>query len=300
MLKISKKILITTLFLLCFFGLAQKSLAVDVFLFSANKEMSSDQFVVSFGLDTGSDKINAIFGELTYDQDILELVSTSNANSIISLWVEAPTTQNNGIVSFSGIVPGGFGGQGKIISLIFKSKTGDKEISKFVKIKEIEVLRNDGTGQAVTTKIISASQNIIDVLDVSSALDTNAPELFKPLLSKNNPLLGDQSYLIFNTTDKGSGVAKYFVAESKTELKIKDKKTVEEGVVWVEATSPYLLTDQSLSSYVYVKVVDRSGNVLVAELERGEKFYQFWWFWVIIIMALSSVILWWKRRKKSF
>lgn len=294
MLKISYKISITISFFIALTLLSRSCLAVDIFLFSANKEILSDDQVVTLGLDTGEDKINAISGELSYSQDILELVSISNANSIIPLWVEAPSTKNSGLVSFSGVVPGGFSGQGKIISLIFKAKTGDKDVVNLVKIKKIDILRNDGSGTIVPLKIITPNVSLVRSLDLASVGDTNAPESFRPVLSQNDPLLGNQSYLIFNTTDKGSGIEKYFVIESPTKLKDKNNS------LWVEATSPYLLQDQTLSSYVYVKAVDRAGNSLVVELERGKKFYQIWWFWVIIIMALTSVSLWWKRKRKSF
>lgn len=293
--EIRKKILtLGTFFLLIVISqlLPIEVFAVDVFLFSAKREISSDDLIVSLGLDTGEDKINAVSGEISYDQNILELVSISNANSIIPLWVESPSNKNSDSVSFSGIVPGGFGGQGKIISLIFKSKKEVSDVVKAVQINNIEILRNDGSGTIIPTKIIMPSLELANSLDIASVGDTDAPELFKPILSKNDPLLGGQSYLIFNTTDKGSGIDKYFVIESSTKLKSKD------DALWVEAMSPYLLQDQTLSSYVYVKVVDRAGNSLVVELEKEKKFYQIWWFWVIITVALTSVILWWKRKRK--
>ena len=277
------------------FFLATPALALDIFLFPAQPELSNDSLVVSFGLDTGADKINAVSGELSYDVSKLELVTTSNANSFISLWLEAPNTKTAGSVSFSGIAPGGFAGQGKIISLIFKSKTGEHEALNFVHIKNVEILKNDGTGSPIATKIISPSASLISSLDVSSASDNSAPELFKPILSKNDPLLGNQSYLIFSTTDKGSGVDKYFVAETKSRLNIHNAESLS-AAMWQEAESPYLLQDQSLSSYVYVKAVDRAGNALVVELDQGKNIYQFWWFWVIIIVALIGVCLWLKRK----
>lgn len=291
-----KFILITVFLLFGIFSFARLCFAVDVFLFTGSQELENDELVVTLGLDTGSERINAISAELSYDPTFLELVSTSNANSIIPLWVLAPEAQDFAPVSFSGIVPGGFGGSGKIVSLIFKTKGESQDFLKFVQIKEIQVLRNDGTGQVIPTAIISPPDSIISQLDVSSGFDRFPPETFQPLLSRDNQFLDGQSYLIFNTTDKGSGVAKYFVAESKTRLKLKDPTSLSTGVIWQEAVSPYLLRDQTLASYIYVKAVDRAGNIQVVGLDQGKKFYQFWWFWVIIIISVLGVCFWWKRK----
>ncbi|HRZ30345.1 MAG TPA: hypothetical protein P5274_01610 [Candidatus Paceibacterota bacterium] len=293
------RLIIASLFLVVVFGTARQSLAVptvDVFLFAGSQELASDDFVVTLGLDTGSERVNAVSGVLSYDATYLDLDSISNANSIIPLWLEFPRAGSSTPVSFAGIVPGGFGGTGRIISLIFKTKGEDQDFLKHVQIKKIEVLRNDGLGQIIPTAIISPSAQIVSQLDVLTGLDQLPPEDFQPLLSQDNQFLDGQSYLIFNTTDKGSGVAKYFVAESKTKLKLKDQTSLETGVAWQEAQSPYRLQDQSLSSYVYVKAVDRAGNVLVVGLDQEKKFYQFWWFWIIIIISALSVCFWWGRK----
>lgn len=269
--------------------------AADVFLFSANQEFLGDDIVVSLGLDTGSEKINTVAGSLSYDHSYLELVSVSNANSPISLWVEAPTLEIPGIVSFSGVIPGGFSGQGKILSLIFKTKVGERDVVDAVKIKTIEILRNDGLGTAVETNIISPDQDLIKMLNISSSVDDNAPEVFKPILRREDPLFDGQSYLLFNTTDKGSGIDKYFVLESERSLNLKDQEALTR-VTWSEAKSPYLLQNQNIAKHIYVKVIDRAGNSLIVELEGEKKFYRFWWFWVIIIIALIGVCFWWKRK----
>lgn len=283
--KETRKKLSLFIFVLLFIFVSQfwpiKMFAADVFLFSANQELADDGVIVSLGVDTGPDKINAITGELTYDQSILELVTISNANSIVPLWVESPVSKIPGIIYFSGVIPGGFGGQGKIISLIFKSKVEGHNVIKNVKIKTIEILRNDGLGTIVEANLVSPKQETIRALDISSSVDNNKPELFRPILRKNDPLFEGKSYLLFNTTDKGSGVDKYFVSE---------------GTSWQEATSPYLLLDQNIARHIYVKAVDRAGNSLIVEVDQGKKFYQFWWFWVIIIVALIGVCFWCKRK----
>jgi len=70
---------------------------------------------------------------------------------------------------------------------------------------------------------------------------------------------------------------------------------------WVIGESPYLLKDQGLKSYIYVKAIDKSGNVRTAFLTptnlrfRLEKYAI---YTIMIIVALFLVVLWRKNRKK--
>lgn len=272
--------------------------AADFFLFQANKELPNEEVVVSLGLDTNSEKINVVAGELIYDESKLELISFSNANSIVPLWVENPKLTNIGKVSFSGVVPGGFSGVGKVISLVFKSLKPIDDASKYVSVKNLEILRNDGSGQPVVSKQVKPSKNHLSLLRQEMLIDNIAPELFQPILSRKDVLFGGESYLIFNTTDKGSGVEKYFVAESKKKIDIKKIRELDQEMNWNLAESPYRLRDQELKSYLYVKVVDRAGNALVVEYDQAKKIYQLWWFWIIIIVIALGVWLWLKKRNR--
>ena len=59
--------------------------------------------------------------------------------------------------------------------------------------------------------------------------------------------------MAFSTTDPQSGIDHYEILEGS-------------DTVWHNATSPYRLTDQSLSSNIYIRAVDGAGNFRVVEL----------------------------------
>jgi len=59
------------------------------------------------------------------------------------------------------------------------------------------------------------------------------------------------------------------------------------NVKWNIAESPYVLQDQGLHSFIYVKAVDRAGNgrIEVVRSRYPMKWYETWWFWFIIIIV---------------
>ena len=73
---------------------------------------------------------------------------------------------------------------------------------------------------------------------------------------------------------------------------------------WKVAKSPYLLEDQGLSSFIFVKAVDKAGNERTEKLEplhpQGA-WYNNGFFWIIIIGALAilGIVLSWKRKSKK-
>ena len=84
--------------------------------------------------------------------------------------------------------------------------------------------------------------------------DTDPPELFTPEITSDSNVFDGRWFLVFAAQDKGSGVANYAVHESrqiKSQIATKD---------WNAAESPYLLNDQKLKSYIYIKAVDKAGN----------------------------------------
>jgi len=101
---------------------------------------------------------------------------------------------------------------------------------------------------------------------------------------------------VFGTQDKGSGIDHYEVAES-------DNPFVNEAnLVWRRAESPELLQDQSGRSTVYVKAVDRDGNVRIEKvLGTAGRLYKWLAICGILILCIIAAVfarlLWRKRRK---
>ena len=124
--------LATTLYFLLFFLFVFSSSFVFAasgrFTIGTDKEEvpAGEHFSVSVLFKSGGERINALEGELIFPHDSLRLVSISDGNSAINLWVEKPRLVSDGVIGFSGITPGGLDGSKnkaiKIFSIIFEAK----------------------------------------------------------------------------------------------------------------------------------------------------------------------------------
>jgi hypothetical protein len=106
--------------------------------------------------------MNAIEGAISFPSDILQVVSVSKTNSVLSLWVQEPTFSNaNGTISFSGVVPnpGYTGNRGQIISIQFRGKQiGSGPV---VFSSSSQVLANDGNGTDILNGTQSATITVV-------------------------------------------------------------------------------------------------------------------------------------------
>jgi len=289
--------------------------AAELTLYSKIQEIGlNQQFKVDLFLNTEGESINALEGKILFSNELLELKEINDGGSIVSFWLDKPTTLNNTNINnarndtnidmtrkdtndfthentlkerqdvvFSGIVPGGFSGEkGLILSLVFKTK---KEGKTFIEILDSKVLLNDGLGTEAKLKtenlLISINPNI-SVSEYVIPVDKEPPEDFKPEIVSDPNIFDGKYSLIFETKDKGSGIDKYFIYENtrkRTRIDTKD---------WMIAESPYLLKDQKLRSYIYVKAVDKAGNERIVYLNPKYplKWYEKWENWIIIILII--------------
>ncbi len=236
---------------------------------------AGEQFEMSVFLNAEEEPINAIEGKVVFSGDLLELKQIRDGNSIINFWVEKPKATGNQII-FSGIIPGGYQEtNGFIFSAVFEAK---KDGSSTIEIRDAKILLNDGKGTVAKTAQISILQNAIPKVE-----DADPPEDFKPEIAADPAIFNGKWFLVFATQDKISGIARYFIHESarKKEITRIDAK-------WVEAESPYVLKDQKLRSFVYVKAVDKAGNerIAVVKPKYPIRWYEMWWVWIIIILVI--------------
>ena len=128
------------------------------FLPSSNEILINKSFVVEARLDTEKQNINTIEAKIIYPIDTLEIADISDGGSIISLWPEAPKIKD-GEINFVGGIPNGFTGDGKIFSVIFKSKKiGDATLSWS---GDSKILLNDGAGSEATKKLLGGNYKIV-------------------------------------------------------------------------------------------------------------------------------------------
>ncbi len=267
------------------------------------------QFEASLSLDTQNEDINALEGKIIFPAGLLELKEIRDGNSIINFWIERPSVsrqtdakqerETDAIIVFSGITPGGFNGKnGLIFSAIFETKS--EGVARF-EVGDARVLRNDGTGSAATLVVAPLEMTIskkvsAEIPVIPELKDTEPPESFTPEVARDPTVFDGKWFLVFATQDKISGIAGYAVCETKRKL---ERET---DAKWIEAESPYLLRDQRLRSYIYVKAVDRAGNERIVMLSPRMAWYQNYLILGILIMigliiaAISSRKNLWKKK----
>ena len=246
-----------------------------------------DQFKINVFL-TSEESVNAVEGKISFPADLLELARAEDSNSIINLWLERPGIEKTGEVSFSGITPGGYkGGKVLIFSLIFLVK---QEGSGVFEIHDARVLRNDGQGteaplQKFDSQFIVSKKTQTIPVPISEVKDNNAPELFTPEIAENSALFDGKKFIAFTAQDKGTGIDHYEIKESRYSIASIFQK-------WISAKSPYILTDQELRSYIFVKAVDMSGNERIVALQPRNPvaWYGNYENWFIIVIGFVIVL----------
>ncbi|MCK5027741.1 MAG: hypothetical protein KAS07_04955 [Candidatus Pacebacteria bacterium] len=209
-------------------------------------------------LDTQNDTINAIEGSVSYSPH-LSVSHIYHGDSFVTFWMKPPVVEGDSIF-YAGIVPGGYRGEvsprwqgyrpGKVMKIVFEvHKSGEAWIQVN---RESVVLLHDGSGTEaqLTVKDIALTVSggveafFPNVVDWNDAVE---PEPFVPIVIRNpDRRFGGKYYLIFETTDKLSGIHHYEVREG-------------EGG-FVPTISPYLLENQKRNVEISVKAVDKAGN----------------------------------------
>ena len=189
----------------------------------------------------------------------------------------APTRQENRFSSLtcgsscsavSGAVPGGYsGGSGIIFSLVLPAYSGTG-VTNAIKLSSVRVYRNDGLGTQAQVSVKSftignsnaaVDKSVQEQLYIGDEKKDNIPpEVFSPQLSQDDRVFDGKWFINFSTVDKQSGIDHYEIQETRS-------GTIEGGK-WKPVTSPYLLEDQELHSFIYVIAIDRQGNERVIKV----------------------------------
>lgn len=282
-------------FLVCVFFAADVASAASLY-FEPNKMdlYPGDTRTVAVRIDTEEGEcINVIDGVLTYDDAILP-VDISLGESILPVWVEQPRINaDSRTVTFAGGIPNGYCGRiegdprltNVVLELVvqypgfpdgIENEDGTFETAVAFG-KETSVYLNDGSGnrtQLVThdgmfTLHAQNSGEIVNEWTDRVDSDFIAPNSFSISLESDPSIFADKHFIVFNTSDKQSGIDHYEVMEEPLE----EFRLFEWGGVdakWIEARSPYRLKDQSLNSTIRVKAIDKAGNEYMAVLVPEE------------------------------
>ncbi|MEI6400275.1 MAG: cohesin domain-containing protein [bacterium] len=222
-------------------------------------------------LDAENNPINTIEGTVIYDSGYLIPEKISIGNSFISFWIDKPVIKNNGMIHFSGIVPGGVAvSKGEVFSVSFKaSHKGDVSLS----LQDVNLLLNDGQGTKDKTNVIDTAISIIDSTGITdneqvSSDDKKEPEDFSIIRTRNSAIFDNKYFIVFSTQDKESGIDHYEICEF-----------FEKNCIVGE--SPYELKHQTFLYRIFVKAYDAEGNV------RKEVIVSPWLIFVFVIFLLA-------------
>lgn len=236
------------------------------------------EFLVGVNL-TSEERVNAISLVLPIPTG-LRLMGVSDGNSIVTLFVEQPSFDDDErSLSFSGVIPNGFSGEeGRLVTLTFapEKRVGS---ATFVLDPGSEAYAKEGEpvalyGRALTLPFAAGKRNLQDFPP-----DRDPPEEFDPVLIPDPSPQGSGLLIAFSTVDKASGIERYEVKES-----VWGNWFPSYG--WQETTSPHRLTDATRTSWVYVRATDEAGNSYVAMIppERSP-------FVVYIPILLGIIVL---------
>ncbi len=276
--------------ILCFFGalpVSAATLYMDPNTASLNR---GDAVTLAVRLDTdeaAGECVNAISGVVTYSDSVIP-VDVAVGKSIVPLWVEAPTINKaERTITFAGGIPNGYCGRvqgdpnltNTILELVFRAPGiqvggGEERTAASIQFGDATaVYLNDGMGTQASLQLfgttLALSDNIgseiIDTWRTDVQADEVPPEEFSVTLERDDKTFGGQYYIVFNTTDKQTGLSHYEVIEESAA----ESKLFSFGAAtapWVTTRSPYVLNDQTLRSVVRVRAIDKAGNEYVATL----------------------------------
>jgi hypothetical protein len=204
--------------------------------------------------------VNAIMAKVRYDASVLHVQSISLANSPISLWAQSPKVESPGTITFAGAIPGGLSpelaAEVTVFTIRFEvQKSGPASLM----IEEPVIYLHTPDSQR---DIVEAIPTTIAVSSMRASpshpliLDFSPPELFTPILVSNPDLASGAYVLVFQGSDKGSGIARYYVRERWLGI----------WGVWQEVQNPYQIKDQRRFSIIDLKAVDGVGHERVIRI----------------------------------
>ena len=259
----------------------------------------SDTFTAELLLHTDTDIINAIEGSVQIP-DALSLVDIHLSGSLVPLWITPPAENGKGIISFAGVLPGGYHGVGNLFTLVLRAAQESTATISFS--NDTRVYLNDGKGTtailALPTLTFLIQSSVGTPRSVSLEKDITPPESFTPIIHSGESFGLTGSVLVFVAQDKNSGIARYDIARSY-------EGTVKESdFSWHTIESPYALVAGDSIRYLYIRAVDREGNTRVA-IVPPQSFspIAFMLAWRIFLLTgvMIAVILsfWWYKRSRD-
>jgi hypothetical protein len=310
---------------------AAASLYIDP-AFSTLNSGDARQYAVRLDVDEEvGECVNAVDAVIEYS-DGVNPVDVSIGDSIFTIWVEEPVIdEENRRITFAGGLPSGYCGRvagdprltNTIAEIVMRApgfsigSGGDTgtttQTLSFA--PETAAYLNDGFGTRANLRTFGAEitlsnqrgGGIVDTWREEVALDDTPPEEFSISLERNNTTFGGRYFIVFNTTDKQTGIDEYQVMEEPTTA-FWDFAWGRADAPWITTRSPYVLEDQSLNSVIRVRALDKAGNEYIATLLPNEDLrttprstiiaYSAVAFAAAVLLVGIGVVVWYLRRRK--
>lgn len=277
-----------------FFAMASVTEAASLYIDPAFSGISrGDAVTLSVRLDVDQENgecINAVDGVIKYSENIAP-VDISVGDSIFNVWVEQPViNEEERTITFAGGLPNGYCGRisgdprltNTLVKLIFRSpgftigtggSTNGSTTATVEFAPETTAYLNDGFGTKAELGLYGASIDLSptpgtelkDPWREAVITDVIPPQEFSIGLERIPPETG-KYHVIFNTTDKETGIDHYEIMEEPLSKFM--------AFEWGRADAPWIVTknnayelkDQSLNSTIRVKAIDKAGNEYIATL----------------------------------
>jgi len=250
-------------------------------------------YATNLNLDTQGDNINALEAYLKYSSSEIKIIKILTGDSLVNFWLTTPTLKDSNIIHFSGIVPAGYTGNGKVLTLVYQPLILAGQIH-FDLLNDKDHLSHVFLNNAQTTEQVFAKQTYQLLKPVSNnqttaVVDTTPPDPFDIIITKNNPVSVTDWLVTFDARDNLSGIDYYEMTAAPLESQLYTDQNN-----WQRVTSPALFKPLVTDKFLAVKAVDKSGNsqMVVVNLyppENQAKAKPINLFYAIIILASIAI-----------
>ncbi len=324
--------LFASFFLVAFLSVhTEKAEAALLYFDPSDVEISrGDSITADLRIDTDEGEcINTVDATIHYDPSI-NVVDISRGDSILNIWVESPVIdKEKHTVHFAGGIPGGYCGRipgdpsltNVILKLALQSPGftiggGDNTKSPRLWLDDSsQVLLHDGYGTPATLKLQDATIHLLDTAgsevldewrgDVQN--DTEQPSDFSITLTRDDFAFNNKYFIVFNSSDKQSGIDHYEVMEEPFS-EFYTFKWGRADAPWIRTESPYILKDQTLNSTIRVKAIDKAGNSRISTLvpdtalrSMSQNSLMLWSLiggTILLILVLAYFAFWMIRKRR--
>lgn len=291
--------------LFAFFAAPTFSYAASIYFApSSGSYEVGEQFSVNIFVSSDGQDINAAKATIESIGNNLQLVSVSQAGSIIDFWAREPQINGGGTVHFEGVLLGGgySGSAGKLATVVLRARSvGDAVLS----ITSGSILANDGQGTELLTNLGTARFTITPATVLQKEEKVSDGFIFSKYLRQGGR--GNEvSYLQICLRDQefyGEDITGFFGTLTKQAV-IDFQEAYRDDVLVPGGFSRGTgqvgeSTRKKLNEVCFVaQVVEEPERPLIEEpalteviTEEKEPFYTDIWFWVGVTAVLMIIII---------